>query len=177
MRYFDPKDKNAACNLGIHLKHLINHNRRSSQPLVFLCIGTDRATGDCLGPLIGYKLEAYSPVPVHVLGSLDQPAHAKNLTDVLSYIEQELPSAFVIAIDACLGVPAHVGYITLSDSGLKPGEGVKKALPQVGDIAITGIVNHTQYRNSMMMLASTRLSVVMSLADIIYQGILYALTD
>ena len=35
--------------LYIKLKNIIAENR----PIIFLCIGTDRATGDSLGPLIG----------------------------------------------------------------------------------------------------------------------------
>ena len=30
--------------------------RQGKRGVVFLCIGTDRSTGDSLGPLIGYKL-------------------------------------------------------------------------------------------------------------------------
>ena len=30
--------------------------RQGKKGVVFLCIGTDRSTGDSLGPLIGYKL-------------------------------------------------------------------------------------------------------------------------
>lgn len=32
-------------------------NNRSKKGIVFLCIGTDRSTGDCLGPLLGYKIQ------------------------------------------------------------------------------------------------------------------------
>ena len=38
-------------------------------PVHFLCIGSDRVTGDCLGPLIGYKLSHYLP-PGSVIGTL-----------------------------------------------------------------------------------------------------------
>ena len=35
------------------LTYLPRHNHE----LVIICIGTDRATGDSLGPLVGYKLQ------------------------------------------------------------------------------------------------------------------------
>ena len=41
------------CNyLFSELQPIILENR----PIIFVCIGTDRSTGDSLGPLIGYKL-------------------------------------------------------------------------------------------------------------------------
>ena len=30
---------------------------KENRPIIFLCIGTDRSTGDCLGPLVGEKLK------------------------------------------------------------------------------------------------------------------------
>ena len=31
---------------------------KSKRVIIFLCIGTDRSTGDSLGPLVGYKLKS-----------------------------------------------------------------------------------------------------------------------
>ena len=46
---------------------------------------------------------------------------------------------------------------------------------EVGDIAITGIINTTG-EFSQLILQTTRLSAVMSLAECIFQGILLAVT-
>ena len=51
----------------------------SSRPIVVLCIGTDRSTGDSLGPLVGNKLKFLIRNKVHIYGSLECPVHAKNL--------------------------------------------------------------------------------------------------
>ena len=53
--------------------------RRHKKKLVFLCIGTDRSTGDSLGPLIGYKLKQERRRGTLVFGTLDRPVHAMNL--------------------------------------------------------------------------------------------------
>lgn len=50
--------------LYIKLKNIIAENR----PIIFLCIGTDRATGDSLGPLIGYKLKNLSQKNIYIYG-------------------------------------------------------------------------------------------------------------
>lgn len=41
--------------------------------ILFLCIGTDRSTGDSLGPLIGYKLKENGMRNARVLGTLEEP--------------------------------------------------------------------------------------------------------
>ncbi|HHV58850.1 MAG TPA: spore protease YyaC, partial [Clostridiaceae bacterium] len=96
--------------------------------LVFLCIGTDRSTGDCLGPLTGYKLSSLSSVyeNVFIYGTLDNPVHAKNINQVMEKINKTYEKPFVVAIDACLGHMNHVGWITVGTGSIKPGSGVNK---------------------------------------------------
>mgnify|MGYP000856171653 FL=1 len=141
---------------------------------ILLCIGTDRATGDSLGPLIGYKLRHLSYPNIFVYGTLDHPVHAKNLSETLEMIDKKHPNTLIIAIDACLGKMDHIGYITLGEGSIKPGAGVQKNLPPVGDLFITGIVNFSGFMD-MLILQNTRLSLVMQMADIISSGIKYSL--
>jgi putative sporulation protein YyaC len=143
----------------------------SYDDVVFVCIGTDRATGDCLGPLIGYKIQDMNYKRVHVLGTLDNPVHAKNLEEHL----QELKSyrnPFVVGIDASLGKFERIGYVNIKEGPLSPGTGVNKSLPQVGNMHITGIVNMSGFME-IMVLQNTRLSLVMNMANIISKGIRY----
>ena len=58
----------------------------------------------------------------------------------------------------------------LEANALKPGAGVDKELPCVGDYYITGIVNICGILDQML-LQTTRLHTVMSLSDQIYDGI------
>ena len=144
--------------------------------LVILCIGTDRSTGDSLGPLVGYKLQKvlkrYNNVYVH--GTLDQPVHAKNLKSSIDHIYERYNKPFIIAIDACLGKLERVGFISLGHGPIKPGAGVNKELPTVGDIHITGIVNLGGFMEYIV-LQNTRLSLVMRMADAITDGIQYGI--
>lgn len=142
--------------------------------ILILCIGTDRATGDSLGPIIGYKLKNFRHKNVSVYGTLDNPVHAKNLNSVIEEISTLYVNPLIIAIDACLGKIEHVGYITISKGFIRPGAGVHKELPAVGDIAVTGIVNFSGIMD-MLVLQSTRLNIVMKMADIISSGINHAL--
>lgn len=142
--------------------------------LVIVCIGTDRATGDSLGPLIGYKLNNLNYAEVTVYGNLENPVHAKNLHDTLEDIQVNHPNSFIIAIDACLGSMQNVGCISIGTGSIRPGAGVKKDLPSIGHLYVTGIVNFNSLMN-MVILQNTRLSLVMKMADSISSGIKYSL--
>ena len=50
--YFDPSYKTALKDFTKEIRHLKKSVAKKQQTLVFFCIGSDRATGDCLGPLV-----------------------------------------------------------------------------------------------------------------------------
>ena len=144
--------------------------RTGKRETVFLCIGTDRSTGDSLGPLIGYKLKQMKLPGAAVFGTLDRPVHAMNLEHYLEVLKVCYSDALTVAVDASVGNREHVGFVTLGKGALKPGLGVSKELRAVGDIFITGIVGScTSY--DPLYLQSVRLSVVMQMADCISSGI------
>ena len=144
--------------------------RTGKRETVFLCIGTDRSTGDSLGPLIGYKLKQMKLPGAAVFGTLDRPVHAMNLEHYLEVLKVCYSDALIVAVDASVGNREHVGFVTLGKGALKPGLGVSKELRAVGDIFITGIVGScTSY--DPLYLQSVRLSVVMQMADCISSGI------
>jgi len=142
--------------------------------VVILCIGTDRSTGDCLGPLVGHKLKLIRYRRVFVYGTLDDPVHAKNLCEVLEGIQKSHSNPFIIAVDACLGKPERIGYITMGTGPLRPGAGVKKPLPEIGHIHIVGVVNMSGFMEYLI-LQNTRLNLVMRMADTISSGIHFSI--
>ncbi|HBT48146.1 MAG TPA: spore protease YyaC [Peptococcaceae bacterium] len=155
-------------------EYLLRLNPPPARPLVVVGIGTDRSTGDSLGPLVGSKLAAFPDLPAAVYGTLEDPVHASNLKEKLELITATFGNPFIMAIDACLGHSENVGNITLAPGALKPGAGVNKNLPAVGDLHFTGIVNVGGYMEYFV-LQNTRLSLVMRMADqiamAIYRGI------
>jgi putative sporulation protein YyaC len=152
------------------VRHLPTH---SNQPIAIACIGTDRSTGDALGPLIGTKLEEKGSPLFHVYGTLDNPIHAVNLEEQLLLINKELNHPFIVGIDACLGRLKSVGMITIGDGPVKPGAGVKKELPAIGDMHVTGIVNVSGFME-FFVLQNTRLNLVMKMASVISDSIFEA---
>jgi putative sporulation protein YyaC len=144
------------------------------RPIVFVCIGTDRSTGDALGPLVGTRLKAHRFSGIHLYGTLDKPVHAVNLQETLDDIAAIHVNPFLVGIDACLGQMSSVGHIRVAPGPVKPGAGVRKELPPVGDIHITGIVNVGGFMEYFV-LQNTRLSLVFDMADTIANAIYYSL--
>ena len=144
----------------------------SGRELVFLCIGTDRATGDCLGPLVGSRLKSLSPSTA-VYGTLETPVHATNLQETLDEIFALYAQPFVIAVDACLGNANRIGYINVRRGSLKPGTALNKTLPAVGDFHVSAVVNVGGFFEHMV-LQNTRLFIVSKMADIIAKGLYLA---
>lgn len=163
----------ALYHFSLAIRRYIYEARETGKDIVILCIGTDRSTGDCLGPLTGAKLKSLNPFP-HIFGTLDEPVHATNLSDQLDFIHTSFFSPFIIAVDACLGKSENIGSLTLGRGALRPGAAVNKCLPPVGDAYITGIVNVGGFMEHLV-LQSTRLNLVMKMADNIAYGLSYGL--
>jgi putative sporulation protein YyaC len=153
-------------NLGLFLSQLYD----PVSQLIILCIGTDRSTGDSLGPMIGSKLQTMPLRQATVYGTLDEPVHAVNLQETIEHIHKSHPHPFIVAIDACLGRPESIGYISIKEGPLQPGTGVNKNLPAIGNLQIIGIVNVGGFMEYMV-LQNTRLSLIMKMADIISNGL------
>ena len=173
VKYYDSRDIYTPYHFGRALDRALQQYRRPGQELVFLCIGSDRATGDSLGPLVGHKLSQSRRFQPAVYGTLEHPVHAKNLLFTLGQIKKTHHQAFIIAIDASLGKGDQIGCISLKPGALRPGAGVSKSLPAVGDLSITGIVNACGIFDDNL-LQTTRLGLVMRLADCICSGIHYS---
>jgi putative sporulation protein YyaC len=147
---------------------------KSNRDIIILCIGTDRSTGDSLGPLVGDKLKFLVRDRICLYGNLENPVHAKNLVSVLDNINSTYKDPYIIAIDASLGNLQNVGKVMIETKPLCPGAALNKDLPKVGDLSITGIVNISGSLE-FMVLQNTRLYVVMKLAEVISCGIYHSI--
>ena len=78
---------------------LIDILHYTSKEIIFLCVGSDRSTGDSLGPLVGTLLKEKN-IPFPVYGTLQAPVHALNLKKVIEDIHNTFEDPFIIGIDA-----------------------------------------------------------------------------
>ena len=161
------EDPGALATLSLGVERALARLGAPGRNVVFACIGTDRSTGDALGPLVGQRLLRLGFPPASVLGTLEEPLHALNLRDRMGPVTARADRPLVVAVDAALGPSSGVGSVHLRPGGLLPGQGVGKDLPQVGDLAITATVNIQAGAMDVQILQSTRLFVVQELAEMI----------
>lgn len=145
--------------------------------LVFLCIGTDRLTGDCFGPLVGTKLqerlEQYNIFNISIYGTLKENICYTNIKEVLDKIATRHKHACIIVIDAALSTEENIGRIFVQKGRMPLGKGLGKAKIEVGDIGIKAVVgkNYKLANYNFSSLQHISLNVVITLADIVADGI------
>jgi putative sporulation protein YyaC len=164
-------DRGASYRLSQQLSFILRENP-SEKDALFFCIGTDRATGDSLGPLVGTRLRQLLPQN-HIYGTLENPIHAGNLKDELAAVLQKHSQPFILAVDACLGSAKQIGCIQLGTGSLYPGAALHKNLPAVGDCHLTGTVGAGGFCEPLV-LQSTRLHLVYTMAETISRMIFFA---
>jgi putative sporulation protein YyaC len=163
-------DPLSAAHLAVALASLPLENN-----IDIVCVGTDRSTGDSLGPFIGSALQARQKAgvlapQVAVYGTIHDPVHALNLSETAQAIASKGRQSTIVAIDACLGRVKNIGYISVKRGPLQPGTGVNKQLPAIGDYHIIGVVNVAGFMEHVV-LQNTRLSLVIQMADVITEAL------
>lgn len=170
--YFDTAEEYEPVKLAARLYLMIRETlkRENKTEVLILCIGTDRSTGDSLGPLIGYHLRRKGLKHIQVLGTIYRPVHAMNLRETAGLLKRCYPNHLIVAVDASVGAGSRVGSVTLGRGAIKPGLGVSKQLQPVGDIFITGVVS-SGGAGDPLTLQSIRLGTVMQMAECISESI------
>ncbi len=144
---------------------------QKNMPPVIVCIGSDLAIGDSLGPITGSMLRYKTQgLPVFLYGTLSAPVTAKEIKYLRSFLQETHKGSPILAIDAAVGEKGDIGLIKLADKPLLPGAGANKKLGAVGDISIMGIVAEKSLTNYGL-LNTTRLNLVYSLSEIISDAV------
>ncbi|MCD3276703.1 spore protease YyaC [Clostridium botulinum] len=149
---------------NFEMEKIINKLKKIiTKDTVIVNIGTDRCVGDSVAPMLGTMLKDQK-FPLTVYGTLDEPIHAINIREKIQKIHIRHPNSMIIGIDACLGNKEDVGKIILRDSPIKPGKGVGKSLPDVGDYSIAIVVDEAT-TNAPLTRRNIRLSFIRNLAE------------
>ena len=139
-------------------------------PPVVLCVGSDLAIGDSLGPIAGTMLKNKKDFYGYVYGTLKNPVTAKEVKYVNDFLRKTHPESKIIAVDAALGDEADVGLIKVTEGALRPGSGANKRLGKVGDVSLLGVVAQKS-AFSYSVLNLTRLNMVYAMAEAISSAI------
>jgi putative sporulation protein YyaC len=137
---------------------------------VIICVGSDLVIGDSLGPFVGTILSEKLKGKAYVYGTLKYPVTAKEINVISKTIKKLHPYSKILAVDAGVGNKQDIGLIKVRDFGIKPGLGVNKNLPEVGDASIIGIVAE-KYKAFDNVISNTRLSLIYSVSNVIAKGI------
>lgn len=164
MEYFSPASTDTVFALSQSLSRLLKR-----RPVV-LCVGSDRVTGDCVGPLVGHLLKQRFDVPTFVYGGLDCPVNALNLCETAAFIAAKHTEPLLV-IDSSVGSRDDVGVIRLFKGAVRPGSATGKDLGSVGDVGITATVAP---RNGD--LGAVRLQLVYNLAETIAAAVSQSLS-
>lgn len=137
------------------------------RPPVVLCVGSDLAVGDSLGPVTGTLLKSKTfGFYGYVYGTLRHPVTAKEVKYVNDFLRRTHPGSKVIAIDAAVGEEEEIGLLKVVSGSLRPGAGANKRLPKVGDVSVLGVVTKKSPL-SYTLFNLTRLGVVYAMSEIV----------
>ena len=138
----------------------------NKQPVV-VCVGSDLAIGDSLGPITGSMLKYKTQgLGVYIYGTLSAPITAKEIKYLRTFLKETHAGSQIIAIDAAVGAEGDIGLLKILDYPLSPGAGANKKLGTIGDISIMGIVAEKSVANYGLF-NTTRLNLVYSMSEII----------
>lgn len=172
-KYIDYNSKTAYLEVRDEILNQIENINKEYNNIIIVNVGTDRSIGDSLAPLVGKLLSERKNIHgvCKIYGTIDNPVHAKNIGEIIKKIDTK--NNLIIGIDASLGKSENIGKITINKEPIRPGLGVGKVLPNVGDFSIMGVVNeHTMGYSGLM---NTRLSFIINMAQVIEKGLNEAL--
>lgn len=162
---FDYKSENISNFIAKTLEKYLN---TPSESIIFLFIGSDSNIGDSLAPICGSLFESQGG-GVFAYGNLINPITAKEVPYAIEFIKRTHPASLVIAVDAAIGKKEDVGLIKVQKTGIKPGLGVNKDLPAVGDMSVIGILG--EKRGGKALFTVGKISTVYKMAEKIANGL------
>ena len=175
--YDEKKEKQIKESFIQDLSAYLYKERKKYFEIVFLCIGTDRVIGDCLGPLVGTmleeKLEKYNIFNLSIYGTLQKNICYTNVEEILELIQKKHKNACIIVIDAALSNKENIGKIFIKKEKMILGKSLNKTKVEIGDISIKAVVgkDYKLSKYNFTSLQNISLSVVISLSKLIADGI------
>lgn len=139
--------------------------------ILFLCIGSEKISGDSLGPMVGTLLKEKYKVPYPVIGTEEHPVNGINISRYKEHIKKYFPTHKIVAIDAALGEEKDLWSIRFREGGIKAGGAVGTNNTMIGDVGILGVVGEKGV-NAMQTLLNASFPSVVNLAERIANTIL-----
>lgn len=144
--------------------------------IVFLCVGTDRITGDSFGPIIGHNLKKLfnSAKNVAIIGDLENTVSYLNIENVINKICKDYSNPFIVSIDSALSKNKdNIGKIFIDKGGLVLGSSISREKYIIGDMHVKGVIARDlcNPKKNFYLMQNIRLNMVMKMAEIVSNGI------
>lgn len=133
--------------------------------LVFICIGSNNVSGDCLGPLVGTYLKNKKIIDYDIYGDMLEPIIFEDINNKINEIDLKYNKDCIkVLIDSALG--DEIGKIFISIGELNAGAGLYKNTKILGDINIKGVVgkNYNDRFKNLIELKSIDINVINKMA-------------
>ncbi|MCL1945132.1 MAG: spore protease YyaC [Firmicutes bacterium] len=141
-------------------------------PPIILCLGSDKHTADCFGPLVGHNLKTMG-VPTFVYGCLKTPLNSTTLPVIYKLLETQHKDVPVLAIDSMIGKVDDVGKLKLLNGGIYPGSGIGKDFPITGNVSLTAIItDHKSFSERQLVPLGKVYSLANISAKLVYNAIM-----
>ena len=144
---------------------------------VIICVGTNKAAGDCLGPLVGSKLINLLSGKAFVYGTMATPVTAKESETIYKTVRFLHPLSKILVVDAGIGNDDEVGVIKVLNGGIKPGLALNKNLSVLGDVSVVGITaprknaaEHLIYKANIAVVYRMSNIIATAIADVIIKN-------
>ena len=121
---------NTMAETGLYMA-LRNNLGVLERPPVVLCIGSDLAVGDSLGPIAGTMLRRRA-FGGYIYGTLKNPVTAKEAKYLGEFLRKTHPKSKIIAVDAAVGEEPDIGLLKVVPGALRPGAAQTSGFPRWG---------------------------------------------
>lgn len=132
--------------------------------LVYFCVGDPVHPLTRMGPQVGTELLKYYP---HVLGTMSQPISPSDVATAWAEAQQLWPDAFFICIEATGGPADVIGFIEVSDRGLRHVPQEQAGETWIGDVSVTA---YLWEGNPPAELTAAQFNTMQKVADAIIDG-------
>lgn len=151
-------------NISNKIIKLIDKQNIRNPNLTFICVGTDRVSGDSIGPIVGSNLIKYieenNIKNINVIGNLKDNFNNANISKLNN-------KDITIVIDSAISNTYDVGDIVIDEKNIKIREALDDSKEINSNINIKCIVgrNFKDSAANFLMLQNVKLGIVLNIAE------------
>jgi len=161
-------DKNFEKLLALDLKDIL-----FKEKIIFFCVGSDKWTIDCFGPIIGTILKEKYKLQSLIFGELNNCLTKSNYIQYYEALRIKFPEYKIVVIDTAFCDYDNINIVRFSKGGLAVGSAFSKCDIKIGDYYITANIGIMPY-TSKDRLSMPALGKVYYFAEKVSKAIAYA---